>query len=182
MDKVSEFVEEGSVYRAQLLRDTGCQGEDTFRELVDEFESEVLPEKGLIGFTKVLGGELGGGRREFFAKKCEKDILTEIGRYKSIYIPKDTSVSKQETSDKTPEPIPDKFQPILPLVQLETRGDREGYTEALGEETERRVELEVARSFRMVFGRRDHHLVASLVSALWSMGSEGDIRMAHVPR
>ena len=177
LDRVTKFVKGSNL--AEVLRGTASQTEDRFRELVRHLD-ETVPEETLKSFTSVIGTDLGAGgrRREFIEKKCRNDILTEIRRYKSIYIPKDTGVSKQEPTDKPVEEIPAKYASILPIIR---EGSEEG-ERALMEEAERRVEEEMGRGFRIMFGRRDHHLVSALVSALWSMKGEGNIRMAFVPK
>ena len=53
---------------------------------------------------------------------------------------------------------------------------------ALEEEIKKRV-MEASNEFKIVFGRRDHHLVASTrEETLWDMREEGEIRLAYVPR
>ena len=176
--RVTELMEKSN--RVSLISGREGETEERFKELVDEFDKELVGSTNTLKrFACVIGTDLGKGREEFLTNKCENNILTEIRRYKSIHIPKDTIVSMQEPSDTPIEVKPHKYQSVIPITEAV---DNDSYKLAIEEETERRVREEMGLGFRIMFGRRDHHLVSSLVSALWSMQGEGNIRMAFVPR
>ena len=92
---------------------------------------------------------------------------------------KDTEMKMKDTEMK----LKDKYAPGIdawlkgPPEDLDARP----LAELIEEETKKRVK-DASNEFKIVFGRRDHHLVASLVEALWDMKEEGEIRMAYVPR
>ncbi|KAI6658618.1 hypothetical protein LOD99_15416 [Oopsacas minuta] len=164
-DKIDHFMKKERI--TQIL--TGPQDREKFKEIIKEFDNL----QGFDKFTEVIGSyELfdRDSKKEFYEEKCRKDIISEYTRYASLW-DKDISEYRDEYYTSVENilardaPPPDN----IPGDKLEA-------------EINRRVERELERGFRIMFGRRDHHLVASLVEALWDMEGEKEIRIAFVPK
>ena len=170
-DEILKLNKEGETLK--ILK--GQQDERAFKDFVKAF-NELNYFEEFVNSTEENSKD-----KPIFAEKCRKEIETQYSRYRQLWDKKvpdrgkkyasglnvtrwvqDLSQTAGEKTD-TPPPLSE-----IPPTDLE-------------EEIKKRV-MEASNEFKIVFGRRDHHLVASLVETLWDMREEGEIRLAYVPR
>ena len=156
---------------------TGAQEKGKFEEFVEAFKEAFKEQKRFTEF--VNSTEDYTKDEQIYKDKCKREIETEYSRYRQLWDKKDMERGKKyltglDVSKWVQDPsFPAEEKPYKPLHEIPP--------DALNEEVRKRVEG-APKEFKIVFGRRDHHLVASLVEALWSMREKDEIRIAYVPR